>query len=408
MVKLAINGGTPVRTEPYHSWPIWGEDEKNRVVEVLDSGHWGYPAWEFVPRFEEQYAAFHDARFGVCFNSGTSALMGALWAVGVQPGDEVIVPAYTFIATATAVIQLGAIPVFADIEKESLHLDAVSVEEKITSRTSAVIPVHIGGRPADMTRLSGICEYHDIKMVEDAAQAWGSEWKNMRVGTLGDAGIFSFQSSKNINAGEGGIVLTNDEEIAGLLRSFCNCGRVEGKPRYEHYFIGGNMRMTEMQGAVLQVQFERYPELLQRRQDNAEFLTDELSSIPGIIPMNETDDVTANSYHLYLMRFKKEYFEDISKEALVETMRSEGIPLSPGYTVPIYKQPVFRSGAFGARGKPLPDFPDYTGISLPETEKAGYDEGIWLTQNVLLGNELDMEDIAVAFEKVRENAKELT
>ncbi|MFC1729260.1 DegT/DnrJ/EryC1/StrS family aminotransferase [candidate division KSB1 bacterium] len=407
MGNLALNGGSPVRTAPFPSWPVWDERELESVKSAIESGKWGYPNWEFVPRFEEQFAAFHDAGFSICFNSGTTALMAALWAVGVQPGDEVILPAYTFIATATAAVQLGAIPVFADIEKTSFHINAYSVEEKISPKTAAVIAVHIGGRPADLSRLSNICRHRNIKLIEDAAQAWGSEWRNKRVGALGDAGIFSFQSSKNITAGEGGIVLTNDEETASYCRSFCNCGRIEGKPRYDHYYIGGNYRMSEIQAAMLQAQFERYPELIRKRQMNAEYLNNELASIPFIFPVNESEDVSSNSYHLFLMRYKEEYCENAPKSRIVEAMRSEGIPLSPGYTVPVYRQPVFLNGAFGPKGKPLSGFPDYNSISLPETELACASEGLWLTQNVLLGSEEDMRDIITGFEKLSDHAKEL-
>jgi len=407
MEKLAINGGQPIRTQPFPSWPVWDSGEINAVREVLESGGWGYPRWQCVPRFEEHFAAFHDARYGICFNSGTSALTGALWAVGVQPGDEVILPAYTFIATATAVVQLGAVPVFADIEQDSFHLDARSVEEKVTPKTKAVVAVHIGGRPADMTRLKNVCEYCGIPLVEDAAQAWGSEWRNVRVGAIGDAGIFSFQSSKNITAGEGGIVLTNDEEVAAMCRTYCNCGRREDKPRYEHYYIGGNYRMSELQAAVLQVQFERYPEQMQLRMENADFLNDELTAIPGIRQMNSNEDITANSCHLYLMRYDNKHFEELSKQVFIEALQKEGIPVSPGYTIPVYRQPVFANGTFGACGKPLPDMPDYSLVSLPETEKACNEQGVWLTQNVLLGSELDMEDIAAAFRKLKEYAGEL-
>jgi len=408
MLQLAVNGGTPVRSEPFPPWPLMDEKEREAVQQVILSGKWGYPQWECVPRFEKQFAAFHDARFGVCFNSGTSALLGALWAAGVQPGEEVILPAYTFIATATAVLQLGAVPVFADIDRESFHLSARSVEDCITPRTAAVVPVHIGGRPADMTRLGGICDYHNVKIIEDAAQAWGAEWRSRRVGALGSAGIFSFQSSKNITAGEGGIVLTNDEELAAYCRSYCNCGRLEDKPRYEHFYLGGNYRLGELHAAVLQVQFERYPVLLRKRQENAAFLNAELAVIPGIVPVNQSDDVSSHAYHLFLMRYKKEHFKDVPKDTIIEALQREGIPVHPGYTLPVYRQPVFASRAFGSRGKINKDMPDYGALHLQETETACREEGMWLTQNVLLGTEKDMQDIVDGFAKVQKWAHELT
>ncbi|MCH8285219.1 DegT/DnrJ/EryC1/StrS family aminotransferase [candidate division KSB1 bacterium] len=407
MKNLAINGGKPVRTEPFPSWPVWGELERKNILKALDSGNWGYPKWDFVTRFEEKFAAYQNADYGICFNSGTSALMGALWAVGIQPGDEVIVPAYTFIATASAVIQLGAHPVFADIEPHTLHLCARSVEEHFTPKTKAVIAVHIGGRPADLTRLRNVCNNRDAALIEDAAQAWGAEWKNERVGAVGDAGMFSFQSSKNITAGEGGIVLTNDEKIAGFLRNYCNCGRLEDKPRYEHYFIGGNYRLSELQGALLMAQFESYPKNLKTRQDNAELLDAELSKIDGIVPVNKDENVTSNAFHMYMLRYKKKYFDDLPKNKLLQTLEAEGIPVHPGYTLPLYKQPVFIERAFGAGGKQDTTARDYGNLHLPETEIACSEEAVWLTQNVLLGTAKDMKDIIQAFGKVKEYYKEL-
>lgn len=408
MKQLAINGGIPVRTEPFPEWPIRDEHERKAVQNVIEGGKWGYPEWEYVPRFEHHFAVYHDAKFGICFNSGTSALMGALWAAGVQAGDEVVLPAYTFIATAGAVIQLGALPVFADIESTTFHLDARSVDEHISPRTKAVIAVHIGGRSADMSRLQGVCEYHSLALIEDAAQAWGAEWQSKRIGALGDAGVFSFQSSKNITSGEGGIVLTNDEKLAQYCRSFCNCGRREDKPQYKHYYIGGNYRMTELQAAVLAAQFERYPNQLSIRQKNAAYLNTELAKIDGIVPINVDENVTSNAYHLFLIRYKRDYFDDVSKSRFIQALQAEGVPAHPGYTLPIYKQPVFVERLFGARGKQDTTHPDYGNLHLPETENVCSEEGIWLTQNVLLGTKKDMQDIVEAFQKIKNNIQELS
>ena len=407
MKTLAINGGSPVRTKPFPKWPQWDDAERRALISALDSGKWGYPLWEFVPKFEQVFSAYHNAKYGVCYNSGTSALMGALWASGVQPGDEVIVPAYTFFATASSVVQLGAVPVFADIEQNSFNISAQSVDERITERTAAVIAVHIGGRPADMTRLQKICDYRNLILIEDAAQAWGSEWENRRVGAIGDAGIFSFQSSKNITAGEGGIALTNDDDIANYLRIFCNCGRVEGKPRYEHYYIGGNYRLGELQGAVLAAQFERYPQLHTIRTKNASYLNEELVKIEGVVPVNEDESVTAHSYHLYLLRYKKAYFNDVPKSKVIQALQAEGIPAHPGYTVPLHKQPVFMERMFGSRGKKNETAFDYRNVSLPETETACDEEAVWFNQNVLLGTQDDMNHIIEAFHKIKEHCSEL-
>ncbi len=406
-MELAIKGGAPVRTKPFSSWPVWDNHEIEAVKKAVDSGKWGYPQWEYVPQFAKNFAVYNDAEFGICFNSGTSAIVGALWAAGVCPGDEVILPAYTFIATASAVIQIGAIPVFADIESNSFHLCAQSVEEHITSNTKAVLPVHIGGRMADMPKLQEVCDHHDLALISDAAQAWGSGWQEKRSAAYGDASAYSFQSSKNITAGEGGIVLTNDEKFAEFCETYCNCGRLTGKPAYEHFYIGQNLRLSEMQGALLSAQFERYPVMLRERHENAKYIDNELRKFNGITPLTIDADSSSNAYHFFLMRYNKEHFEDVLKSSIIDALQAEGIPAHPGYTIPLYKQPVFESGELGPRGAQLSTFPDYTNISLPETEKACNDEAIWLKHNLLLGSRDDMQDIVNAFEKVLKNFKEL-
>ena len=282
MSKLAINGGSALRTKSFPKWPIWDQNEVDNLKSVLESGKWGSLHGNMVKTFSEKYANYHQAKYGICVNSGTTALKIALQATGVDAGKEVILPGYTFIASATAVLDAGAIPVFVDIDPETYNIDFTKIEEAITDRTAAIMPVHFAGRPCNMDEINAIAKKHDLKVIEDAAQAWGSEWKNKKVGAIGDAGCFSFQSSKNITSAEGGIILTNDEETAKFCRSFANCGRVEGGIWYEHYYLGGNYRMSEFQGAVLLAQFERYPELKVRREKNAKYLNEQFSKIEGI------------------------------------------------------------------------------------------------------------------------------
>ncbi|MFC1563284.1 DegT/DnrJ/EryC1/StrS family aminotransferase [candidate division KSB1 bacterium] len=407
MPELAINGGEPIRDKKFPSWPVWGNEEKELINKVIDSGKWGYPNWKYVPEFEKSFAVYQDANYGVCFNSGTSALMGALWAAGVSPGDEVILPAYTFVATASAVLLLGAVPVFADIEDNTFHLDVKSVESFLTPKARAVMAVHIGGRSADMSALKDLCNRYELKLIEDAAQAWGAEWEHNRVGALGDAGIFSFQSSKNLTSAEGGIVLTNDKETADYLMAYVNCGRVEGKPKYEHYYLGGNFRLSDLNGSILMAQFKRYPEMHRQRRENAHILDEGLKKIEFITPVNEDDLATISGFHFYLIRYDPDLLEGISKFRIIEALQKEGIPAHPGYTIPLYRQPAFLNGAFGSRGKIVEKYMDYSKIFLPETECVCNEEGIWLSQTLLLGDEDDMHDIVNAFKKIRDNYKEL-
>ncbi|MBN1153396.1 DegT/DnrJ/EryC1/StrS family aminotransferase [candidate division KSB1 bacterium] len=407
MSKLAILGGEPVRTRPFPTWPVHDQDELNGLIDVLKSNEWGSTKGQRVKQFEQHYAEYHDAKYGICVNSGTTALYLALKAAGIGCGDEVLLPGYTFIATATSIIDTGAVPVFVDIDPDTYNIDPAQIEEKITDKTRAIMPVHFAGRPADMTALLAIADKYDLKIIEDAAQAWGSEWNGRKVGAIGTAGCFSFQSSKNITAGEGGIILSNDEETAQFARSYSNCGRLANGVWYEHYYLGGNYRMTEFQAALLQAQFNRYPQLKAIRDKNALLLDAHLSRIEGVKTMKNDPRVTSNSRHIYIWRYQKEAFNNVPKDKFINAMRKEGMYISPGYSIPLTVQPVLKNLAFGPRGKRVDIGIDYASVSLPETEKACYDEAIWFTQNVLLGTEEDMLDIVKAIVKIQENSKDL-
>ncbi|MDZ7374711.1 MAG: DegT/DnrJ/EryC1/StrS family aminotransferase [candidate division KSB1 bacterium] len=407
MAKLAIRGGEPIRTKPFPTWPVWGEEEIQNLAEVVRSGKWGRLHGRRVAEFERRFAEFQQAKHGVAVNSGTTALRLGLMAAGLGAGDGVLVPAYTFIASATAVIEAGGYPVFVDIDPETYNIDVRRLEEALRPGVRGIMPVHFAGRPVDMDAIRDFARKHELIVVEDAAQAWGAEWRGKRVGALGDAGAFSFQSSKNINSGEGGIILTNDDTIAAFARSHHNCGRWEGGEWYMHYYYGGNFRMTEFQGAVLLAQLERYESHLRLRQGNAQYLNQKLGQIEGIRILREDPAVTSHAEHLYIFRYQKESFGNKPKKAFIDALRAEGIPASPGYSLPLYRQPVFVEKAFGPRGRRI-DLPvDYREYHLPATERACFEEAVWLTQNVLLGTREDMDDIVRAVEKVRENWEEL-
>lgn len=406
-MALALNGGTPVRTRPFPVWPVWGDEEIENLTRVIKSGKWGRMAGKETETFEKKFAEYHQAKYGVLMNSGTTALRVALTAADVDVGQEVICPAYTFIASASAVVEAGAIPIFVDIDPATYNIDVNKIEASITSRTAALMPVHFAGRPVNMDAIMSIAQKHHLKVIEDAAQAWGSSWKERKVGAIGDAGCFSFQSSKNINCGEGGIVLTNDDLVAKMARSHHNCGRSDEGQWYEHYYFGGNYRITEFQSAVLLAQFGRFEELTGIRRENLKLLTSLFSEIEGAEPIIDGPEVTGHSCHLFLFKYKKQHFAGKSKSAFIDAMRKEGIPTSPGYSLPLYKQPVFLKKAFGPRGRQV-DLPvDYSTNFCPETERACYEEAIWFTQNVLLGTGEDMQDIAAAVKKIQQHAADL-
>jgi len=258
-----------------------------------------------------------------------------------------------------------------------------------------------------MTALLTIAKKHQLKIVEDAAQAWGSEWKGTKVGAIGNAGGFSFQSSKNITCAEGGIILTNEDQTEKFARSFSNCGRLANGVWYEHYYLGGNFRMTEFQGAVLLTQFARYPESKSIRGKNAALLDDQLSKIEGVEILKQDSNITDNSYHLYIWRYKKAGFNNVPKARFLEAMKAEGVFLSAGYSIPLYTQPVMKNLAFGPMGVKKDIGFDYNTVSLPETERACDEEAIWIPQSVLLGSEDDMIDIINAIKKVQQHSNAL-
>ena len=413
MAHLAIAGGTALRQAPFPAWPVWDQSDVQALQRVLQSGRWDALKGEEVSHFEAEFAAFQGAAHGVAVTNGTVALKLALIAAGVGPGDEVIVPGYTFIATATAALELGAIPVFADVDPQSYTLDPDSVAACLTGRTRAIMPVHLGGCPADMDGLLALSRQHGLAVVEDAAQAWGAAWKGARVGTLGQCGIVSFHASKNLTAGEGGMVLCDDPDTASLVRSLSNCGRHPDGLWYAHYLLGGNYRLSEFQGAVLRSQLQRYPQQLARRQANAAYLTEALAAVDGIAPLAADARVTDNAYHVYFLRYDAGRFGGIDKLRFIAALRAEGIPdLHAGYSLPAYRQPVMLAKNFGLAKPPFLNgsqaaVPDYASVTCPVTEYLCDHEALWLRQNVLLGERRDMDDLVAAIEKVQRHLDEV-
>ena len=308
MAHLAIAGGEPIRRTPFPRWPFWNQEEVEAVQAVVESGRWGAQQGDEVRHFEAEFAAYQEAAHGIAVTNGTVALKLALTAAGVGLGDEVIMPGYTFVATATAALEIGAVPVFADIDPHTYTLDPASAEACITSRTRALLPVHLGGRPADMEAIMALAQRHNLVVIEDAAQAWGASWQGRMAGTLGHVAGFSFQSSKNITAGEGGMILSNDAAIGAMARSLSNCGRQPDGLWYAHYVLGGNYRLSELHGAILRVQLRRYPEQLARRQANAAYLEQALSEVPGITTLRQDARVTSNAYHVLFLQYHAEAF----------------------------------------------------------------------------------------------------
>ena len=407
--RLAILGGRPVRKKSFPSWPIHGKREKELLLEVLESGRWWYG--EKVREFEERFASYQGAKYGITTVNGTVALEIALIVSGIGAGSEVIIPSYSFVATASAVLKANAVPVFVDIDIDTFNIDIDAVKDAITPKTRAIVPVHFAGLPVEMDRLVAVARKHSLKVIEDAAHGWGSKYRGKGVGTIGDAGIFSFQHSKNITSGEGGIILTNDKKLADDARSYSNCGRGMNGPWYEHYLLGGNYRMTEFHAALLLAQLEKLGGQNRIRERNAKILNTELSRIEGIKILKGNPNVRSRTYHLYCFRFKSQEFGGLARERFLEALQAEGIPCRPGYPYPIYRNPLFLKRGSGPEYCPVSCHyygkdVDYSKVVCPQAEEACR-EAVWIPQNLLLGNEGDMKDIVKAIRKIRDNVDEL-
>jgi dTDP-4-amino-4,6-dideoxygalactose transaminase len=397
---LALLGGSPLRTKPFPGWPVFGPEDEAAVLRALRSGKWGKLDGSEVAAFERDFAKFHNCEHGIAVVNGTVSLQIAMMAAGIRAGDEVIVPPYTFLATATAVVTSNATPVFADIELDTLNISPKAIEAAITKRTKAIIPVHFGGLPADMDAIMAIAKRHNLIVIEDAAHAHGAEYKGRRVGSIGHMGSFSFQSSKNLTSGEGGIITVNDPELAARCRSIHNCGRRPGHAWYEHFVISANFRLGEIQGALLNSQLARLDDQCRRRMENGTYLTERLAKIPGIRPQTITPEATRHAFHLFCFRIDAKE-TGIARHTFLKALAAEGIPNFCGYPQPLYRQPLFLDREFGpfagCQGV------DYSKTSCPNCEAICYDLGGWFEHRMLLGTREDMDDIVRAFEKVCAN-----
>ncbi|MCS7237963.1 MAG: DegT/DnrJ/EryC1/StrS family aminotransferase [Thermoguttaceae bacterium] len=407
--RPAILGGTPAQRGTFPDWPQVKESDIEAIRKVTSSGQW-YRA-VYVPQFEEEYARLNQAKYCVATASGTTALYCSLGALGIGPGDEVIVPPYTFMATVTVVLQHYALPVFVDSDRETFLMDPTKLEAAITDRTAAIIPVHIGGNVCDMDRILAIAQKHNIPVIGDACQAHLAEWRGRSVGSWGTTGCYSFQLSKNLCSGEGGAILTNDEEMADKCYAFHNCARKRNPASRFVYRLGRNTnaRMTEFQAAILLSQMAGIKERADIRTANADYLTSMLREIPGIYPARMYEGCTRNAYHLYMFRFVSEEFGGLSRSQFLRALRAEGVPVAAGYS-PLNKD-QFLLDALNSRGyirvygkETIAAWPERN--QCPENDKLCA-EGIWMAQNVLLGSREQMEQIAKAVAKIRAHAGEI-
>jgi len=408
--RLAILGGKPVRTEPFPSWPVIKENDEEGWMEVLRGKDWCRSSdGHYATRFEETWAKTLGANYCVVTSCGTTALYASLNALGVGPGDEVILPPYTFVATLNVILMQHALPVFVDSDRETLQIDARKIEAKLTSRTRCIMPVHLGGNPANMDVVLEVARKHKLPVIEDACQAHTGEWRKRRVSTLGDLGCFSFQATKNLNSGEGGAILTNDPALHEFCKSFQNQGRGPAGAAFQYARQGSNLRMTEFQAALLLQQLTRVEQQSRVREQNAQYLTGLLRQIPGISPARMYEGTTRNGYHLYMLRYDKARFAGLPRARFLEALEKEGIPCAGGYT-PLNKEP-FLKDLLNSRvyrtiysGPEIAEWEERN--ACPENDKL-CEEAVWFFQTMLLGPRRDMDEIAEAIRKIQKHAGEL-
>lgn len=407
MPELALFGGTPAKGKPFPQWPIYDDREARLLMEVLESRRWWRTQGTKTAELERQFAAFHGAQFGIAVTNGTHALEVTLAALGIKPGDEVIVPDSTFIATAGAVLFAGALPVLVDVERETFNIDPDEVEAAITERTRAIIAVHMGGMPANLDRLTAIAAQYHLPLVEDSAHAHGSAWNGQRVGTFGTAGTFSFQSSKTMTAGEGGLIITNDADFERLARSVHDCGRMPGEWFYSHFIYGSNYRLSEWQGAVLLAQLTRLDEQIARRDRNARLLDQLFADVPGFTPQLRPASVTCNGSYAYILHYDAREAAGVPTARIIEALQAEGIPNQATYP-PLHQIEVFASGQYKSRltGDLAERGDRMLNRAFPNAVHA-YADAIWVPQYALLGDEEDMHELAAAFRKVQSCAHHL-
>jgi len=410
--KLALLGGEPVRkNKSWPSWPYWDDSVVDSIVKTTKSRIWCRIQSKSgtVPTFEKKYASLIGARFCVATGSGTQALHTCVEALGIGPGDEVITSPYTDPGTIASILSARALPVLADLDPESYQLDPDDVERRITENTKAIMPVHMMGQPCDMGRIMEIARKHNLKVIEDAAQAHFSEYKGEKLGTIGDLGCFSFQSSKTIACGEGGCIVGNDEELMDKCYTVHNHG-TSRRGRTE--VAGPKYRMNEFEAAVLLGQLPGAKERFVHRNENAAYLTSRLKDVPGIRPQKLYDGTASGSYYLYATSYLKEHFNNVDRSTFLKALRAEGISLSPYIAQGLHRepwiehilnQPVYKKMFSAQRLK------EYRRqVPCPVCDQVCQEMAMIWASGPLLADKEDMDNIADAIIKVYENRDKLS
>ena len=375
---------------------------------MLDTRNWGgHPSPNTEARaFCSEFADYTGAGYAAACANGSVALTLALQAGRIEPGAEVITTAYTFVATAAAIAQVGCVPVFVDVLPGTYCLDPDQVAATVGPRTQAIIPVHLACGLADMDRLCEISRRHSLLLIEDCAHAHGARWRDRGAGSLGDLGCFSMQSTKLLTAGEGGAVTTNDPAYAQRLQSLVNCGRKEpGYDGFPERMLGHNLRMTEWQAAILREQLRRLPGQHERRERSLARFVAKIADLPGLRPLERDPRITRRAVYQFVLRFDPQAFAGVTRDRAIAALRAEGVPCSGRFYVPVNEDPLF---AMDPRTNPAArSGADYTSNSFPVARRAAYEESVWLPHELFLGGDEDIDDLVDAFTKLRENAAAL-
>jgi dTDP-4-amino-4,6-dideoxygalactose transaminase len=413
MSKLAILGGPKVLPNGTGAkWPIFDKTDENALLKTFRTGKWwrGGTIKEMresmCGQFERAYADWQGSADALTCCNGTIAIEMALRAAGVKAGDEVIVPALSFVVSASAVLPMGAVAVFADCDPDTYQPDAASIEAAITPRTAAIIIVHFGGYPADMDRITKIARKHNLPLIEDCAHAQGSQWRGKGVGTFGQFGTFSFQQSKAITSGEGGIVVCGNREDWLKLYRYHHLGRREDKGFYDFYEVSSNYRLTDLQGSILLSQLPKLKKQTPQKMAGAKHLGNLLKKIGGIEPLPEDKRITRRGYYFFLMRYNKEEWKGLHREDFLRAVNAEGmggVGMGRAYGRPIYKYPLFQDLKVPAKYARS----QYKKVCCPATERAMEGEVVSLSHQYLLAPKATLAKIAEAVAKVKDNVDAL-
>ena len=413
MSQLAILGGPKTRTEPYPNWPVWDQRDLDAVTEVIKSGNWGgypYPGPK-TAELSRKFSEMQGGGYAVPMSNGTVTMEVACRAAGIGWGDEVIVPAYTFQATAAAPMAAGAIPVIVDVDPNTYCIDPKAIEKAITSQTKAVIPVHLGHQMADMDAIMELAEKHNLIVIEDCAHAHGAKWNGQGAGTIGHFGSFSLQSSKTLTTGEGGILLCRTPELAAKAASIIDCGRPHalggGPEDYSMDFqVGGNYRLSEIAAVLALVGLDRFPAQAKQREEMAAYMDESLSEIQGVRVLKLDPRHSTRSFYRYMFAIDPEDF-GVEHDALCAALDAEGIGCWVGYEA-MHNYTLFQPQKSRlAVPSAFPEHFNFEEMELPEATRACEHEAIWLDEAIFRAGPKGVDDAVAAIKKIQENAKDI-